>query len=497
VVSEKKKERLMKRQTTRMVVGGLVTLLVVGLVVLATGHWPLTTQRASVKVTYYCPMHPTYTSDRPGDCPICNMKLVKREDQPPSQQTGQSQPQSTKDICYMHTCPMVHEGKPCPMLVVAKAGEPVTCPICGTHVVEAASAAPATRVLYWTDPMIPGYKSDKPGKSPMGMDLIPVYGENAISVEASTAAPEGYAPILITPQKRQFIGVTTAPAQRRTLTKTIRTVGIVAHDPELYQAQEEFIQARWAWEQAQGGTLPEVTERAQRLVQSSRLRLRHLGLSEEMIDEVGTWTQPDHRLLLGGAGQFWVYVSVYEYELPLIQQGQHVDIETSAVPGVMFSGTVRAIDPMLDPATRSVRVRVVVEDPQGVLKPEMFVNASIQVAAGEVLAIPEEAVFDTGTKKIVFVDKGEGLFEPRDVEVGVKAEGSYEITSGVAEGELVVTSGNFLIDSESRLKAALEGMTPRPADGGQSPQGSQSDPASGQSAGRGVSGGGGHQHGGQ
>jgi Cu(I)/Ag(I) efflux system membrane fusion protein len=214
--------------------------------------------------------------------------------------------------------------------------------------------------------------------------------------------------------------------------------------------------------------MPEVTARAQRLVDSSRLRLRHLGLSDEMIDDVATWSGPDHRLLLGGAGEFWIYASVYEYELPLVHPQQMVTIDVSSLAGQTFDGTVKAIDPMLDPATRTARVRILVKDPDGVLKPEMFVNASIAVEAGEVLAVPEEAVFDTGTKRVVFVDKGEGLFEPRDVTVGVKAEGYYEIKSGVAEGELVVTSGNFLIDSESRLKAALEGMT-----------------------------GGGHQHGGQ
>src|SRR3989338_6865874 len=98
--------------------------------------------------------------------------------------------------------------------------------------------------------MMPGYKSDKPGTSPMGMDLIPVYEENGVPGEASATAPEGYAPILVTPQKRQFIGVTTAPAQRRTINKIIRTVGQIANDPELYQAQQEYLHALRAVEQA-------------------------------------------------------------------------------------------------------------------------------------------------------------------------------------------------------------------------------------------------------
>jgi len=108
--------------------------------------------------------------------------------------------------------------------------------------------------------------------------------------------------------------------------------------------------------------------------------------------------------------------------------------------------------------TRTARVRAQLADPRGALKPEMYVNVSIAVDLGEVLAVPEEAVFNTGTKQIVFVDKGQGLFEPRDVTLGAKADGFSEVKDGVSDGEPVVTSGNFLIDSESRLKAALEGM---------------------------------------
>ncbi|MBI4004424.1 MAG: efflux RND transporter periplasmic adaptor subunit, partial [Candidatus Omnitrophica bacterium] len=207
------------------------------------------------------------------------------------------------------------------------------------------------------------------------------------------------------------------------------------------------------------GAMPEVVEQAQRLADSSRLRLRRLGLSHELIDEMATWTGPDQSLLLADpSGRVWLYAPIYEYELPLVKTGQTITIDIPAIPGKTLEGTIRAIDPVLDPATRSARVRAVLTDPENILKPEMYVNASIAVTAGEVLAISEAAVFNTGTKQIAFIDKGQGLFEPRNVVVGVKADGYYEVKSGVAEGELVVTSGNFLIDSESRLKAALEGI---------------------------------------
>jgi multidrug efflux pump subunit AcrA (membrane-fusion protein) len=419
-------------------------------------------QAIHATATYYCPMHPRIVKDRPGECPICYMKLVKRDDAPPSAPPQQQTAQQMKDICYMHNCPMAKAGKPCPMLVVAKAGEKVTCPVCGTHVTDAAatSGAQGKKILYWTDPMIPGYKSDKPGTSPMGMELTPVYEETGGGDMAAPAdAPDGYAPILVTPQKQQLIGVKTAAVERRALRKTVRAVGTVAHDPELYQAQQEFIEAQQAWERAQATQMPEVVRRAQRLIESSKLRMRHLGLSEEMIEEMGAWTEPDHRLLLGGAGQYWVYAAIYEYELPLVQPGQAVSIEASAFPSQPFAGTVKAIDPMLDQMTRTVRVRILVEDPEGKLKPAMYVNVLIEADLGDVVTAPKEAIFATGTRYIAFVDQGHGVFEPRDVKVGAKTEDTYEILAGLREGEVVVTSGNFLIDSESRLKAALDGMT--------------------------------------
>ncbi len=292
----------------------------------------------------------------------------------------------------------------------------------------------------------------------MGMDLVPVYDEaRGANLSLQTSTPPGYASVLLTPEKQQLVGVKTALAKRQALTKTVRTVGTIAHDPELYQAEQELIQAQIAWQQAQANQTPEIAEQAKQLVESSRFHLRHLGLSEEMMNEISTWTKPDHRLLLGGAGQYWIYASIYEYELSYVRPGQVVSIDVSAFPGQSFSGTVKAIDPMLDPATRTARARIIVEDPQGVLKPGMYVNVSIAVTLGDVLAVPEEAVFRTGEQQILFVDKGQGLFEPRQVVLGAKADGLIEVKSGVAEGETVVTSGNFLIDSESRLKGALQG----------------------------------------
>jgi RND family efflux transporter MFP subunit len=151
-------------------------------------------------------------------------------------------------------------------------------------------------------------------------------------------------------------------------------------------------------------------------------------------------------------------VPVYEYEMPLVKTGDNIEVEVPAITGKKMNGVIRSIDPVLDPMTRSVRVRAVLENPDGVLKPEMYVNATLQANLGEVLVVPQEAVFATGDKNVIFVAKKGGLFEPREVKVGAVSEGVEEIKSGLSEGETVVVSGNFLIDSESRLKGALEGM---------------------------------------
>jgi len=454
------------KMTRRALVVGIAVAAVLGAaaVVATARRSPRAVRQADA--TYYCPMHPTYTSDRPGDCPICNMKLVKREEpqahaghDAASGREGPARAASAQEpdtICVLHNCPKLHEGRPCPMTVVANPGEIVVCPVCGQYV--AGKEGRLKKVLYWTDPMIPGYRSEKPGKSPMGMDLVPVYEEEA--AVAGAVSPAGYAPVLISPQKQQLIGVTTAPVMRRQLTKMIRTVGRIAYDPELYQAEQEYLQALNTLMKAAVSDSGDVRTQAERLVEASRIRLRLLGLSEELINAMTGWEAPDRRLLgTDPSGEVWLYASIYEFELPLVRSGQTVEAEVATIPGKRLAGVVRAIDPVLDPSTRAARVRAVLTDPDRVLKPEMFVNAFLAVPVGEVLAVPEAAVFHTGTTHLAFVDKGQGLLEPREVTLGVTAEGYTEVRAGLTEGEPVVTSGNFLIDSESRLKAALQGAS--------------------------------------
>lgn len=496
-------------------------------------------EAGQAQATYYCPMHPSYTSERPGDCPICNMRLVKRETSQQSQQpSAVSRQQTLKDICYLHNCPMVHQGKPCPMLVVAKPGEKVTCPICGTHVAEAATRPKEKTILYWTDPMIPGYKADKPGKSPMGMELVPVYQEDAAGSSQTMSDVEGYARILLSPQKQQLIGVRTATAARRRMDKIIRTVGRVMADetrivhvhpkvegwlrelyakyegdavtkgqplfsfysPDFVTTQQEYLTARQALAEVPSTASPELAAVAQNNVAAARQRLLWWDISEAQVQELEQRGTPQETLVLTSpidgvvlaknvwAGMFmergadfyhvadlstvWVNLDLYEYDLPLVRVGQQARISLSHNAQQHVQGTITFVTPTVKPETRTATARLEVPNPTGTLRPGQYATAELIVELGERLAVPAEAIMATGSRAIVFVDQGQGMLEPRDVTVGVTADGFTEVTQGIAEGERIVTSGNFLIDSESRLKAALEGMSPS-TDSGQSGGGHQ------------------------
>lgn len=359
---------------------------------------------------YYCPMHPNYTSHKPGNCPICNMKLVKRETTP-------------------------EPGK--------------------NYVAAGKSKNTQKKILYWTDPMIPGYKASGPGKSPMGMDLIPVYEQ----AKTEGDAVQGHASISLDSAKQHLIGIKTQKVSMHELTKVIRASGTVAHDRELYQTEAEYLQAIAALKRAQASNIPEVLEQAEEVVGAVHMRLIHMGFNDGLIEELAQKNELDHSLLLGDTGPIWVYAYIYQYELPYIDVGTPVKVEVPSFKQETFEGMVRAVDPMVDAMTRTVRVRILVKDAKGVLKPDMYVDARMDVDLGKVLAVPQEAIFHTGTQDIVFVDKGNGILQPQEVTLGAEAKGFFEIKSGLKQGERVVTSGNFLIDSESRLKAAMEGMS--------------------------------------
>lgn len=344
---------------------------------------------AAVKVAkYHCAMHPQYTSDKPGDCPICGMRLV------PIEQGG------------------------------------------------------ARRILYYRNPMNPGITSPAPMKDEMGMDYVPVY-----EGDVSTSAVAGQAPVKLSSESEQEIGVTVSTVQVRNLETAIKAPSRVAYDPNLYSAILEYQEAR---RNARGDS-EERTEAAD-TVRASRLRLRQMGLSDDQIRQIDEPGFDPSNLLLGKrGGNVWVYIDIYDYEAGFVKPGQRVEFTSPAFPGETFWGTVRAIDSILNSETRTLRVRAEVPNPKGELKPELYLSATIHADLGRKLAIPESAVLDTGVRQLVYVRTAPGHYEPRVVRVGREASGYFEVVSGLTAGETVVTSANFLIDSESKIRAAAQG----------------------------------------
>ena len=429
------------------------------------------TTAEAVASTYRCPMHPTVVSDRAASCPICGMDLVK--DSPERAGEGHK-----------------HSGE---------------------------SASRERKILHWRAPMDPSYVSDKPGKSSMGMDLVPVYEDEVMG---------GGGGVRIDPRTVQNIGVKTTVVEHQALSRTVRAVGRVDYDetritdvntkvmgwveklyvdytgqavkkgqplleiysPELVAAQEEYLTALdYSVRLAAGGASEDVVTGGQDLLRSARQRLLYWDVTDAQIAELEqnrqarrtmTIHSPQegivvHKAVYDGAhikagehlyriadlNKVWVYADIYEYEIPWIQEGQEAEVELPYTPGKTLRGTVTHIYPFLDAKTRTAKVRVVFQNPGLSLKPDMYANVRLKpVVSRHAVAVPTQAVIHSGERNVVILDLGEGRFLPREVLLGVEAEGLYEVVKGLRGGERIVTSAHFLIDSESNLKAALASM---------------------------------------
>ena len=233
----------------------------------------------------------------------------------------------------------------------------------------------------------------------------------------------------------------------------------------MYKAEQEFIQAYKTSEAINSKGPSEINERLESLVLASAFKLRLQGLSDEQIEELKTKSKSDRSLLISDAlnPYAWAYLTLYEYDLGSVKAGDHVVLTAIAYPAEEFSGKIVAIDPVLDMNTRSARARVQVDNPEGKLKPNMYADALIHLDLGEVLAVPKEAVLDTGLRKIVYIDIGKGQFKAQEVETGPEAiavVGKEEqkflpLIRGLKENDIVVTTGNFLIDSQSQLTGGM------------------------------------------
>ena len=375
------------------------------------------------------------------------------------------------------------------------------------------------KIKYWVAPMDPTYIRKEPGKSPMGMDLVPVY-------EDDNQTPESPDTIRVDPATIQNMGVRTGLVERKPAEKTIRTFGNITYDetliyavntkfdgwierlfvdfegqqvkrgqplfsiysPALVTAQEEYLLALEQYRQLGESDFPQVRESARRLLEAARTRLRYWDVSEAQIRQLekddrvrkaltvyspanGVVIKKDaleghfvkageHQYEIADLSRVWVDVDIYAYELPWVRKGMEAQMELNYIPGERFTGHVLFIYPYLNAKTRTATLRLEFPNPEDRLKPDMYATIYLYANLGkEVLVIPQEAVIDSGLRKVVFLALGEGRFRPREVKLGLEVnETQVQVLEGLKAGERIVTSAQFMLDSESRLQEAIQKM---------------------------------------
>ena len=375
------------------------------------------------------------------------------------------------------------------------------------------------KIKYWVAPMDPTYIRNEPGKSPMGMDLVPVYEEEGGEKEPAST-------IRIDPVTIQNMGVRLGRVKRKPLVKYIRTFGNITYDerriytvntkfngwieklyvdfvgetvkkgqplfeiysPELVTAQEEYLLALQQNRDLKESPCASIREGAQRLLKASRTRLKYWDLNDRQINTIentgkvrktltiyspargvvikknafqGHYVKAgEHQYEIADLSTVWVDVDIYEYEFPWVRKGMPAKMELSYIPNKIFNGNVLFVYPFLSAKTRTATLRLEFPNPDYQLKPDMYVNVTLESAiAGDSLVIPQEAVIDSGVRKVVFVALGKGKFQPREVKLGVEGnDNEFQVLEGLRENEKIVISAQFMLDSESRLREAIQKM---------------------------------------
>lgn len=428
---------------------------------------------------YHCPMHPTYITDKPGDCPICNMKLVPIKEDP---------------------------------AVAAAAASP---------------GASAAKPGQYTCPMHPKVVSDGPGSCPdcgMNLEKVPPADPHAEHKAAAPAPVPGRIAISISPEKQQLIGLTTERIEVRKLTQSVRSTATLEHDetklariaprfagwvrelkvnytgqkvakgdplftvysPELFEAESEYLLALQRVNQLKSREDTTQAESAKRLLESARRKLSLWEIGETEIAELEQSGQARDEILVRSpatghvvtknvvqgrafmAGEtlyeiadlshLWVRAYVYEFEAPLIKEGQAARVTFPYLGNRSINSKVTFLYPHIDPQTRRAEVRLEIDNPRLDLRPQMWANVELEASFGEVLTVPASAIIDTGVRLVAFVMRDDNHLEPREVTIGARSDDYYEVLSGLNDGEKVVARSLFLIDSESQLKAAISGM---------------------------------------
>jgi len=385
----------------------------------------------------------------------------------------------------------------------------------------AAQAAPQAerKILYYYDAMNPTFRSDKPGTATDGMPLVPKYADEDAGIGNM---PVGMVKIAEAKQQLIGVQTATVQRERlfRTIravgqltadeTKLahvhLKVSGWIdqvyvdyigqlvkkgqplftLYSPDLVATEQEYLIARRGKQYLGDSSFPDASRGADSLLQSARERLRLWDISDEQIkklDETGEVTRtltfyspidgfvldrkafpqtsvtPDMELYtVADLSTIWATAEIYEYEVPYVHVSQQAQMEVSYVAGKTYSGRLTYISPTLDPQTRTVKVRLEFANPKFELKPQMFSEVLLKIDYGNQIVVPPDAILDSGEKQTVFVALPNGYFEPREIKIGAKLDEKVIVLSGLKAGETIVTSGNFLIDSESRLKSAMGGM---------------------------------------
>jgi len=371
------------------------------------------------KVLYTCPMHPFIVKDTPGACPICGMTLVKK-----IQESQQANAQEMKRIEQVSLSP--------------------------TQMVIANVATVPARIM------------------PLNKEI------NAVGVVQYDQARQAKVTAWVAGRlDKLYVNSVGAYVAKG---KPVAEI----YSPDLVAAQQEYLLALKSRDQLKDSPIQSIAQGGEGLVGSARQRLKLMGVKDEQIAHLAKAGEPNIRLAiytpLSGVvvekvaveGQYvnvgdplfniadlssvWVELEVYENDFSAIRMGQAVEITSQSYPGKTFRGQVSLIYPFLDPKTRTVKVRVQIPNPGLKLKPDMFVNALVKAPLGSAVTVPSSAVMDTGKRQTVWVEVKEGAFEPREVQVGARVGENVQILSGLKPGELVASSGGYLIDSEAQLK---------------------------------------------